>query len=171
MTTSGEPGPFGRSSENMDVASLLQRIEASALASGIRDSLYAFPLIESFHVIGLTLVFGTIAILDLRLLGIASADRPFSRVKHDIMRWTWVAFAATVTTGLLMFITNAGVYFNNPEFRWKLALIALSGLNMLVFEFTTGRYSHRWDTDRTAPLAGRIAGALSIMLWIGVIFL
>jgi len=155
----------------MDVASFLQRIETSAIASGIRDSLYAFPLIESFHVIGLTLVFGTIAILDLRLLGMASVERPFSRVKDDIMRWTWAAFAVTVTTGLLMFITNAGVYFNNPEFRWKMTLIALSGINMLVFEFTTGRHFRLWDTDRTAPVAGRIAGALSILLWIGVIFL
>jgi hypothetical protein len=70
-----------------------------------------------------------------------------------------------------MFITNADVYFNNAQFRWKMGLIALSGINMIVFEFTTGRYAHRWDTDRTAPLAGRIAGALSILLWIGVIFL
>src|SRR4029434_5102571 len=109
-----------------------------------RDSLYAFPLIESCHVIGLTLVFGTIAILDLRLLGLASVERPFSRVKDDIMKWTWVAFSATVTTGLLMVITNGDVYFNNAQFRWKMGLIALSGINMIVFEFTTGRYAHRW---------------------------
>src|SRR4029453_12873206 len=99
MTTCGGAGRLDRSPEDMDIATFLQNIESSAFASGIRDSLYAFPLIESCHVIGLALVFGTIAILDLRLLGLASVERPFSRVKDDIMKWTWVAFAATVTTG------------------------------------------------------------------------
>ena len=155
----------------MDVAALLQQIKASGLATSIRDSLYAFPLIESTHVVGLTLVFGTIAIMDLRLLGMAWAERPFTTVKNDILKWTWLAFALTVTTGSLMFITNADVYFNNVEFRFKMALIALSGLNMLVFEFTAGRSMEKWSNDRTAPLAGKIAGALSLILWIGVIFL
>ena len=155
----------------MDVAAFLQRIESSAIASWIRDSLYAFPLIESSHVVGLTLVFGTIAIMDLRLLGVAWVERPFTKVKNDILKWTWLSFALTVTTGLLMFITNAMVYFNNTQFRSKMALIALSGINMLVFEFTSGRSMHHWTNDRTAPWAGRIAGALSLLMWIGVIFL
>ena len=92
----------------------------------------------SFHVIGLAMVFGTIAIVDLRLLGLASAHRPFTKVA-EVLKWTWVAFGLTITTGLLMFITNATVYFQNVHFRWKMVLIALSGLNMLVFELTCGR--------------------------------
>ena len=155
----------------MDVTTFLKQIEASGFATWIRDSLYAFPLIESCHVVGLTMVFGTIAIMDLRLLGIASVERPFTKVKNDILKWTWLAFALTVTTGLLMFITNAGVYFHNTQFRFKMALIALSGINMLVFALTAGRSVGRWSNDRIAPRAGRIAGALSLALWIGVIFL
>jgi hypothetical protein len=155
----------------VNVASVLQSAESSALASWIRESLYAFPIIESCHVIGLTLVFGTIAILDLRLLGLASTGRPFTVVKHDIMKWTWLAFAVTVTTGTLMFITNAAVYFDNVQFRTKMAVIALSGVNMLAFEATAGRTAHRWDNDQSAPFAGKLAGALSLLLWISVIFL
>src|SRR5262245_59525043 len=79
----------------MDIATVLKAVEASSLAAWIRDSLYAFPLIESFHVIGLTMTFGTIAIVDLRLLGIASAHRPFTRVA-EVLKWTWVAFGLTV---------------------------------------------------------------------------
>ena len=56
----------------MGIPDLLAALEASSLATGIRESLYLFPFIESAHVIGLTMVFGTIAIIDLRLLGIAS---------------------------------------------------------------------------------------------------
>lgn len=155
----------------MNIPAFLQSVEASGFASWIRDSLYAFPLIESVHVIGLTMVFGTIAIVDLRLLGFAWVQRPFTRVAQDIFRWTWLAFALTVCTGLLMFITNARVYYGNLQFRSKMLLIGLSGINMLIFELTTGRHVHRWDSNESAPPAGRLAGALSLLLWISVIFL
>src|ERR1700682_1089752 len=129
----------------MSIAGLLASLEASHLAGRIRDSLYLFPLIESLHVLGLTMVFGTIAIVDLRLLGIASTRRPFSRIATDVLKWTWLAFALTVMTGVLMFITNAGVYYHNVYFRSKMALLALSGVNTLIFQRTALRSIHRWD--------------------------
>jgi hypothetical protein len=155
----------------MGIADLLASLEASSLAASIRESLYLFPLIESFHVIGLTMVFGTTAIIDLRLLGVASTRRPFSRIASDIMKWTWAAFALTVTTGLLMFITNAGVYYHNFFFRSKMAMLALAGLNVLIFERTAVRSIHRWDKDAAAPLAGRAVAAVSLVIWISIIFL
>ena len=154
----------------MDIATVLKTVEASVLATWIRDSLYAFPLIESFHVIGLTMTFGTIAIVDLRLLGLASAHRPFTKVA-EVLKWTWVAVGLTVMTGALMFITNASVYFSNLQFRWKMILIVLSGLNMLIFDRTCGRNVRRWDSDNGAPPAGKLAAVLSLILWISVIFL
>jgi hypothetical protein len=155
----------------MDIAGFLASLESSNLAIRIRDSLYLFPLIESFHVVGLALVFGTIAIVDLRLLGIASTRRPFRRMMSDIMKWTWAAFILTATAGLLMFITNANVYYHNFFFRTKIVLLALAGLNMLVFELTAGRTVHRWDKDPAAPLAGKTTAVLSLLLWITIIFM
>jgi hypothetical protein len=155
----------------MDISGFLTSLESSNLATGIRDSLYLFPLIESLHVVGLTLVFGTIAIVDLRLLGIASIGRPFSRVTSDIMKWTWAAFIWTATTGALMFTTNANVYYHNFFFRTKMVLLALAGINLLVFELTTGRTVHRWDKDAVAPRAGKAAAVLSLVIWITVIFM
>jgi hypothetical protein len=149
----------------------LASLQASGLAGRIRDSLYLFPLIESTHVLGLTMVFGTIAIIDLRLLGIASTRRPFTRIANDVLKWTWTAFALTVTTGALMFITNAGVYYHNFYFRMKMATLVLAGINMLMFELTAGRSLQRWDKDETAPLAGKTVAALSLVLWISIIFM
>src|SRR2546428_1060942 len=139
----------------MGITEFLASLEASSVATRIRDSLYLFPFIESFHVLGLTMVFGTIAIIDLRLLGIASTRRPFTRIASDVLKWTWAAFALTVTTGFLMFITNADVYYHNFYFRSKMALLALAGLNMLMFELTAGRSVHQWDKDKSAPRAAR----------------
>jgi hypothetical protein len=155
----------------MDIVEFLKSLEASGLATRIRDSLWLFPLIESTHVIGLTMVFGTIAIIDLRLLGIASTQRSFKRMASDILKWTWAAFALTALTGSLMFITNARVYYHNFFFRTKMSLLVLSGINMLVFELTAGRTIHRWDKARSAPPAGKAVAALSIALWISIIFM
>ena len=83
----------------MDIDALLKSIEGWGLATAIREGLYLFPFLESIHVIGLAIVFGTILIIDLRLLGVASANRPFQRMAPEIIKWTWVGFAVTVLTG------------------------------------------------------------------------
>ena len=155
----------------MDVAALLNSLQASGLATKIRDSVYLFPLIESTHVFGLALVFGTIAIIDLRLLGITSTQRSFQRMASDILKWTWAAFALTALTGSLMFITNAPVYYHNFYFRTKMLLLAVSGINMLFFELTAGRTIHGWDRAPSAPRTGKAVAALSLAMWISIIFM
>jgi uncharacterized protein DUF6644 len=155
----------------MNIAAILKTLETSGLATRIRDSLLLFPMIESTHVIGLAMVFGTIAIIDLRLLGAASAGRSFQRMAADILKWTWAAFAITAFTGALMFITNAQVYYDNFYFRAKILLLVLAGLNMLAFELTAGRTIRFWDQAPSAPFAGKAVAAVSLTLWLSVIVL
>jgi hypothetical protein len=155
----------------MDPAAFLKSLEASGLATRIRESLFLFPLLEATHVMGLALVFGTIAVIDLRLLGVASRKRSFERMASDILKWTWGAFALTAVTGALMFITNASVYYHNFYFRTKMLLLLLSGINMGVFELTARRSVQQWDTNPSAPAAGKTVGALSLILWISIIFM
>ena len=153
----------------VDMHAFLGWLEGSGLAGRIRDSLFIFPLLESVHVIGLTIVFGTILILDLRLLGLASAGRSVQRIASDVLTWTWAAFALTAVTGALMFITNAAVYYDNVFFRAKAALLVLAGINMAAFEITARRTIHDWDRAPSAPPAGRAVAILSLVIWVGVI--
>ena len=155
----------------MQIDAFLKLIEASRFATTIRDSIWMFPIVESIHVICFTLVVGTIAVIDLRLLGVASTQRSFQRMASDILKWTWVAFALTVATGLTMFTTNARIYYHNPFFRTKMLLLVLAGVNMLVFEMTARRTVNRWDRARSAPPAGKAVAVVSLALWIGVIFM
>ena len=148
---------------------MLEWLQRTAVAVSIRDSLYTFPVLESIHVVGLALVFGTIAILDLRLLGVASTDRPVSRLMADLLKWTWAAFAVTALTGGLMFSTNALVYFHNTFFRAKMILLVLAGLNMLVFELTARKTIDRWDRASTTPSSAKVVATISLVIWIGVI--
>jgi uncharacterized protein DUF6644 len=153
----------------VDIAAMLDWLQGTSLAVWIRDSLFAFPLIESAHVLGLTLVFGTITIVDLRLLGVASTHRSFQRLAADTLKWTWVAFALTALTGALMFMTNAVVYFHNSYFRAKVVLLMLAAINVLGFELTAARTVQRWDQARSAPPLGRAIAAISLLIWVAVI--
>ena len=155
----------------MDVEAILKALADSGLATRIRDSVFLFPLIESAHVFGLALVFGTIAIIDLRLLGIASTQRSFRWMASDILKWTWAAFALTAVTGVLMFITNAPVYYHNLYFRTKMLFLVFTGINMFVFELTDGRKINAWDKAPAAPRVGKTVAALSLAFWMGIIVL
>lgn len=155
----------------MDLASIVDLIQASALSEWMRSSLKAMPIVEAIHVMAISVLFGTILIVDLRLLGFPNTRRSFTRVADELLRWTWSAFVVAAITGTLMFVANATTYYTNTPFRWKLLALLGAGINMAVFQLITFRTVAAWDKDAPSPLAGRVAGALSILIWISVIFL
>ena len=137
----------------------------------MRTTVRAVPIVEAIHVMAIAVVFGTILVVDLRLLGVRDTKRPYTQVSRELLVWTWAAFVVAAVTGAMMFAANAMTYYQNTPFRLKLLAIAAAGLNMLVFHFVTGRNVDEWDTERTAPAGGRVAGALSILIWTTVIVL
>lgn len=148
---------------------LIAYVEDSAIADAIRENDVLFPTIESVHVVATCLVVGSILVLDLRLLGIASIQRPVSRLTAAILPVTWGAFAIAATSGLLLFISNATKYLANGYFVAKMFLICVAGVNMLAFHWISARDLPQWEMDATPPLRARIAGAFSILLWIAVV--
>jgi hypothetical protein len=136
----------------------------------IQQSGWAFPTIETIHVIAIALVVGTISIVDLRLLGLAWTQRPVTQLCREILPMTWIAFAVALCAGSLMFISQAMEYFSNFAFRAKFAVMAVAGLNMLVFQFVTYRGIAAWDRSAAVPIAGRLAGAISLTCWISIVF-
>ena len=136
----------------------------------IRENESLFPWIESIHVLAITLVVGSIAIVDLRLLGLASRDRSVAALTRDVLPCTWVAFAVALLTGVLMFISNAVNYAHNFYFQIKILLLVLAGANMLFFHFVSGRDVAVWGNSiGTTPARARLAGGASLLLWIGVV--
>jgi hypothetical protein len=148
---------------------LLQWIKSTDLSGFIRESPWAFPAIESLHVLALTLVVGTIAIVDLRLLGLASAKCRYTSLSRAVLPWTWGAFVTAAAAGILMFISNPVAYFENADFRVKLILMLMAGCNMLVFQSFTIRGIGRWDHAPAPPVAAKIAGAISLICWISIV--
>ena len=154
----------------MNLPTFVAAIESSGIAEWMRTSLKAMPIVESIHVLTAALVFGTILIVDLRLLGFPDTRRSFQRVEDELLKITWAAFTISVVTGLLMFAPNATTYFRTLAFGLKMLALFGAGVNMAVFERVTKRTVAAWDKDQPAPQAARVAGALSIVIWICVIF-
>jgi hypothetical protein len=130
---------------------------------------WMFPLLETVHVFSLVAVLGTIALVDWRLLGFASRDHSVTTLSRQTLPWTWSGFVLAVVSGALMTVGQAGEYITNPAFQLKLLLILLAGINMAAFHLIPWRTVGSWDTRVGPPVAARVAGALSLVLWIGVI--
>ena len=154
----------------MILQGLWQGLENSGLGQYIASSSWAFPTIETVHVITIVTVLGSIAVVDLRLLGVASTETKVTELSHDTLPLTWGAFGVAVVTGLLLFVSKATTYMANPYFISKMVLIALAGANMLVFHFLTWRTINDWDGRPQVPLAAKIAGGTSLGFWILVVF-
>jgi hypothetical protein len=153
----------------MNITPILQALYNNPIAQTIRENEFLFPWIEAAHVLAITLVFGSIALVDLRLIGIRSLDRPISKISQELLPITWLAFAIAAITGAILFTSNAVSYAQNFYFLSKLFLLVLAGINMLIFQFIIGCNLEQWDTSLQLPLQARLAGLVSITLWTGVI--
>ena len=153
----------------MDVKEVLVALASSALPTWINTTRGAFAVIEALHVIAIAIVFGTIFVVDLRLLGLPATTRRFTEVAGETLRCTWPAFGLAAITGSLLFTTNPVFYFGNFEFRAKMLLLVLAGINMAVFQFHTVKTVALWDIGKSPPAAARLAGTLSLVIWLSVI--
>ena len=150
-----------------NIANFLQDLPLAILISE-HESL--FPWIESFHVLAITMVIGSIFLVDFRLTGIAFKSFEFSTFSRALTRVTWLGFSLAVVTGSLLFISNANTYLNNTAFQLKFLFLFLAGLNMLFFQFISSREMSVWGhPDYRVPPLGKIAGFLSLTFWLIVV--
>lgn len=143
-------------------------IEMSALAVAMRQWLWLYPIVEIVHLAGIALLVGSIAMLDLRLLGL-SRSVPLRRLAAHILPWSAGAFLLIVPSGLMMFVAHAGDFIQSDVFVLKLSLILAAGVNAAVFHAGVHRGAAHWDVERMPPPAARLAAGLSLALWVSVI--
>ena len=137
---------------------------AQAIAGG-----WLFPFFETLHVFSLIAVLGSIAIVDWRLIGFARKENSVVFLSRQALPWTWAGFVMAIISGAMMFVGQIQEYSTNPAFLTKMLLLALAGVNMLAFHFIPWKTVQAWDRQSPPPVAARVAGALSLTFWIGVI--
>ncbi len=137
-------------------------LEAIPIVAYIAESWW-FPLLESIHVIGATFLLGSILMLDLRLIGLASRMHRVSRLSAEIVPWTLTAAVVSFCTGLPLFSTRASHYAHNTAFQIKIVLLVLAAANMLWFHFGTSRNIAHWDREIRPKGGALFAGACSLV--------
>jgi uncharacterized protein DUF6644 len=148
------------------VAAPIHAVEATGVARFMREALWAYPITEAAHIVGLALLFGSIVIVDLRLLG-AGRKVPAAALVGYAVPWSLAGFVLAAGSGLMMFSAHAGDFLSERVFLLKMALILVAGVNAALLRIGVARRA--WSIDRPFPTRVRIAAALSIALWIGVI--
>ena len=138
-------------------------------AVALRESQYAWPLLESAHVMTLGLFVGTAFITDLRLLGWTMRRVPVSIVTEKLLPWTRIGFAGMVATGLLLAYAHPLRYYHNLFFRIKVILLVIAAINVFVFHRGIHKRVAEWDLDPELPRQAWVAGAVSMGVWAGIV--
>jgi hypothetical protein len=148
---------------------LFNRFGDSSWSVGLHESRYAYDLIESVHVWTLCLFFGLAVMFDLRLLGWTMRSVPVSEVARRLLPWTVVGFVVMVISGTLLFTAIPVRSYQNIFFRTKMLMLLLAGLNVWIFHSGVYRRVATWDVASVPPRAARVAGALSLVLWVCIV--
>lgn len=146
----------------------LDSLETSGVGRWMREALWAYPAVETVHIIGLALLFGTIVIVDLRLLGLGRSVSAVA-VTRNVLPWTLAGFGVAAVTGSLMFTAHAADFATLPIFLVKMTLIVLGGLNAAWLHVGALKNAGQWEVATLPPRRVRTAAAVSLLLWIGVI--
>lgn len=153
----------------MTVSDLWPLLEHTGLATAVRQSSWLFPTIESIHVLAVVLVFGTISIVDLRLLGLPTREKAVRRLTAEVLPYTWGFFVLAAVTGFLMFASSATTYAADLPFQLKMGLMVLAGINMIAFHLLPYRTVHLWDVLVHPPVGAKVMAATSLGLWLGIV--
>lgn len=143
-------------------------LEKSALADVIRQWLWLYPVIETIHIISLAILFGSVVMFDLRLLGFSRHILVTDMAQH-LLPWSYLSFAVVVLSGFLMFAVDATEIAVNPAFRLKLLLLTGTGVNAAFFHGVVFKSVKFWNLGVTTPVLVRAIAVISVVLWTGVI--
>jgi hypothetical protein len=153
----------------VSVLSVLEWMAATPWSVALRESLHMWPLLESTHVLSLTLFVGTAVMLDLRLLGVGLTRLPASALTARLLPWTRAGFVVMIVTGALLFYATPVRNYQNIFFRLKMVLLVVAGLNVWWFHFRTHGRIAQWDRQLPPPRAARVAAIVSLAAWAGVV--
>lgn len=150
----------------MDLLRLFEWCETTAVGVAVRDSLWLFPVIEAVHLLALSLLGGTILLVDLRLLGFGLRNQPTAQLARAAQPWLIGALAAMVATGVPMFLSEPIKCYYSPPFWYKMSFLAVA----MLYTFTVRRRIATADPAKVGPLWGKLAAVASLGLWFCVGF-
>lgn len=140
-----------------------------SFSAALLESLDAWGVAEGTHLVTVMLFFGTILLVDLRLLGVLFTDVPVSVLSKRLLPLTVFSLLALFATGALLFFGKPELYFHNIWFRAKMVVLALAMLNIAVFYYLVEKDQEAWDEALSPPVKAKTSAVLSLLAWVIVI--
>ena len=144
-------------------------LERTAFGDAVRTTPYLYPMLESVHILGIALLVGSVLAVDLRLLGVGRAAVRVTTASRHLLPLSYAGFVLVLVSGSCMFVAIALSAGSSSAAPWKLGLIALAGINILIFQTGVYRTVRDWDIGVWPPMRARVAGLVSAISWLGVI--
>ena len=151
----------------MDIRSTLEWVESTNLSTAIREGALLYPIIGGFHLLAIALFGGMLVMTDLRFLGWAMRQRTVSDVLEQFRVWKRAGFALIVSSGLLLAWAEPLKLYRSPSFWVKMGLLVSVGVHALAFR--NGVYENAKALDAGLTPRAKLAAALSLILWAGLV--
>jgi len=148
----------------MNLLPFFEWCEATFLGNAIRDSLWLFPVIESVHLLALSVLGGALILVDLRLLGLGLRDQPLRQLARDAQPWLVGALLVMIGTGVALFLSESIKCYYSTAFRVKMATLPMA----ILFTFTLRRKVALAADTRVGPRWQKLVALVSLTLWFGV---
>jgi hypothetical protein len=139
-------------------------VDSTSLSRVINDSKWLFPAIEGVHIVALALLFGSVIVLNLRLLGVGVRQRPASELLHELQPWTFCSLIVILATGVLLFSAEATKSFHSNPFRIKMVLLVVA----IVFHYAVSQRIVGRDSEQPHPILAKSSAVFAIALWVSV---
>lgn len=148
--------------------SLVAFLKATAFAKWVANDRWVWPIAETLHFMGLTLLIGIIGPLDFRLMGFMK-QVPIAALKK-LVPWGVAGFLTCLVTGAIFFTATPEQYIHNESFWLKLLFLVIAGVNMLVFETTQRARLRTIAPGADTPVGFKVIGATSLVSWLLVLY-
>jgi hypothetical protein len=148
----------------MDLLPAFEWLYTTAIGEAIRNSVWMFPVIEAFHLVGLGMIGGAVLLVDLRLLGVGLTSQPIARLSADAEPWMLGALTLMFASGIPLFLSEATKAYYSYAFWIKMTSLFL----VLLFTFTIRRRVIQTGMVVDNPQLAKLIAIVSLVLWFGV---
>ncbi len=144
-------------------------VESSAINAWVHNWAWTWPIMEIIHFMGLSLLLGSLLVIDLRLAGFIRQVNIVAT--HKLLPWVFIGFGLNLVTGFLFLMGDPARYTANIGFWWKMFLVFIAGLNALWFWFKINPVMTTWEPHADTPAIAKVIAWVSLSSWFGVLLL